>query len=173
MSEQTAESELNKPPAPQGQVVSPTPAIDTTYSDATDSGRPTLRLKAAEQEQHESWQLIALALDAAGMGWGAWNLATGRANLIVAAGGNSPAVLDKLRLNIVMNNLHVFVDAIGRVDIDLTHYLEPIRCSRTGFVSRDRGSQGEHGRIGLVGRRLNAGNRFAESNQEIPRIDRE
>ena len=81
MSEQTAESELNKPPAPQGQVVSPTPAIDTAYSDATDSGRPTLRLKAAEQEQHESWQLIALALDAAGMGWGAWNLATGRAEV--------------------------------------------------------------------------------------------
>ena len=81
MSEQTAESELNKPPAPQGQVVSPTPAIDTAYSDAIDSGRPTLRLKAAEQEQHESWQLIALALDAAGMGWGAWNLATGRAEV--------------------------------------------------------------------------------------------
>ena len=81
MSEQTAESELNKPPAPQSRVVSPTPPIGTANSDATDSGLPPLRLNAAEQEQHKSWQLIALALDAAGMGWGAWNLATGRAEV--------------------------------------------------------------------------------------------
>jgi two-component system CheB/CheR fusion protein len=39
------------------------------------------RLKATEQRLYDSQQLVTLALDAAGMGWGAWNLATGRAEV--------------------------------------------------------------------------------------------
>jgi two-component system CheB/CheR fusion protein len=38
-------------------------------------------LKAAEHRLYDSQRLVALALDAAGMGWGTWNLATGRAEV--------------------------------------------------------------------------------------------
>ena len=85
MSEQMADSQPNKPGAarePNGVAVAAglpdgnAPVVETPPPTGDDS-----RLKAIEQSLRESRQLVHLALDAAGMGWGAWNLSSGRAEV--------------------------------------------------------------------------------------------
>jgi len=85
MSEQMAGSEPNKPNAarePNGLAVAA--RLPDGNAPVTETPPPTgddSRLKVVEQSLRESRQLIHLALDAAGMGWGAWDLSSGRAEV--------------------------------------------------------------------------------------------